>query len=63
MVMAKGDRGKVVFQDGGCFFEIFKTRANQQPDTYILFKPHPNVINVWLLIRFCFKNLNKQPPT
>ena len=33
-VMAKGDGREVGFHDGGCFFKIFKTRTNQQPDVY-----------------------------
>ena len=51
-------------------------RTNQQPDIYSIPKlwlgvrfrvrvrvSFRNAINVWLLIRFRFKNLEKQPPS
>ena len=71
--MAKGDGREVGFHDSGCFLKFLK-REQINNQTFIAFLNWDQVqgkvrvslgndINVRLLIRSRFKNLEKQPPS
>ena len=72
-VVAKGDGREVGFHDGGCFLKFLK-REQINNQTFIAFLNWDwvqgkvrvslgNYINVRLLIRSRFKNLEKQLPS